>query len=87
MNQKQQLDLLKITEALNKKEASINNADKARFQAETKRDTLRTQLEGLNNELRALDVNPAQSEMHVEELEAKILKEMSDLESLIPEGF
>lgn len=87
MNQTQQLDVLKITETLNKKEASINNADKAIFQAETKRDTLRTHLEGLNNELRALDVNPAQAEKYLEELEAKILKDMSDLESLIPEGY
>lgn len=87
MNQTQQLDVLKVTELINKKEISINNAEKARLQAETKKDGFRMQYDELNKELKSLGVEPKEAGKFLTELEAEIMREMEELEKLVPEGY
>lgn len=89
MNQQQTqpLSVEKVKETINKLETSISNAEKAKLQAETKRDSLRTQYEQLNNEIRALDVDPATAKEHVVELGKEILETIESLKELIPQGF
>lgn len=87
MSQAQQLDISKITELINQKEVSINNAEKARIQAETKRDGFRMQYEELNKELKALGVEPKEASKYLAELESEILREIEDLEKLVPEEY
>ena len=88
MNQAQQsLDVSKITELINKKEVSINNAEKARIQAETKKDGFRMQYDELNKELKSLGVEPKEASKFLAELEAEIIREIQELEMLVPEGY
>lgn len=88
MNQAQQsLDVSKITELINKKEVSINNAEKARIQAETKKDGFRMQYDELNKELKALGVEPKEAGKFLAELESEITREIQELETLVPEGY
>lgn len=88
MNQVQQsLDISKITELINKKEVSINNAEKARIQAETKKDGFRMQYDELNKELKSLGVEPKEADKFLAELEAEIAIETQELETLVPEGY
>ena len=88
MNQVQQsLDVSKITELINKKEVSINNAEKARIQAETKKDGFRIQYDELNKELKSLGVEPKEADKFLAELEAEIARETQELETLVPEGY
>lgn len=87
MNQTQQLDISKITELLNEKEVSISNAEKAKIQAETKREGFKAQYLELENELRALGVEPKEANKYLAELESEILKETEEIEKLIPEGY
>lgn len=88
MNQVQQtLDVSKITELINKKEVSINNAEKARIQAETKKDGFRMQYDELNKELKSLGVEPKEAGKFLAELEAEIAREIQELETLVPEGY
>lgn len=86
VNQKQ-LDIAKITEEINKKEISINNAEKARIQAETKKEGFRAQYDELNKELKTLGVEPKEANEFLANLEIEIENELSELEKLIPSGF
>lgn len=88
MNQQQQtIDISKISEQLSKKEASINNAEKARIQAETKKEGFRHQYAELNSEIKALGIEPKEAKEYRLKLEEEILSEMKALEALIPEGY
>lgn len=88
MNQTQStIDIVKITEEINKKEISINNAEKARNQAEGKKDILRVQYEDLNKELKALGVEPKEAYKYLAELDSQIIKDKEELDELIPEGY
>lgn len=90
MNQNEQkvaIDESKLLEELNKVESSISNAEKAKIQAETKKEGYRTQYAELNEELKALGIEPKEAKQKYIELGQECLKEMEDLKSLIPEGF
>lgn len=76
-----------ITEVLNKKEALISNAERTRLQAETKKEGFRIQYAELNNEIKALGIDPKNAKEYQQELASQIMKELKELEELLPEGF
>lgn len=81
------IDISQVPEIMSQSEKSINNIQTARVEAIATRNTLRNQYEQLNNEIRAIDVDPATADNFLDELEEKIIQQALKLKSLIPEGF
>lgn len=81
------LDEKKLMEELNKSEEAISNAEKARIQAETKKEGYRGQYAELNEELRKLGVEPKEAKKHYMELTQECIKLSEEIKALIPEGF
>lgn len=87
MNSTKKLDINRITEELNKKEVAINNAERARIQAETKREAFKQQYAELNNELKKLGVEPKTANDFLIKISEEINELLKELDFLIPKGF
>lgn len=91
MNQVKQnintIDESKLLKELNEMETSINNAERARIQAETKKEGYRVQYAELNEELRSLGIEPREAKKRYFELGEECVKESIEIKQLIPEGY
>jgi chromosome segregation ATPase len=77
-------NLIMSVEKINALKSAIERAKTERTKAETNLETYNKQLQEVENEIRALDVEPGNIDAVIAELDQEIAKDLAEVEALIP---